>query len=152
MTSEAEKAEVECRVFFDFVALSGLPIQATSVEKRMPPEPDLLCTHDIEGKIAFEMVELCDPNLARALSDPRPDAGGTEYIRTSDPSWVIVHKKLRKKYQTVHPVQLLCYTEGRIITPTDVILPTLRLLLSTFRHTFDKAWLMSKGEVFSLWN
>ena len=152
MSSEADKAQVELRVFADFIALARVPIQLASVEKRAPPEPDLLCRHETEGKVAFELVELCDPNLARALANPRLDAGGVEYIRTSDPSWSIVLKKLRKKYETDYPVELLCYTDGRIITPPDVIRPTLEPLLGSYRHTFSRAWLMSEGEVYSLWH
>ena len=152
MSSEAQRSEVELRVFADFLQLAGLPINPATVEKRPPPEPDLLCVHDQEGKVAFELVELCDPNLARALASPRPNADGVEYIRTSDPSWTIVLNKLRKTYKTEHPVELLCYTDGRIITPPDVIRPTLVPLLSSYRHTFSRAWLLSKGEVYSLWS
>ena len=151
MSSEAQKSEIELRVFAGFVKISGLPIDLASVEKRLPPEPDLLCVHATEGAVAFELVELCDPNLARALAAPRPNADGVEYIRTSDPSWTIVLKKLRKTYQTERPVELLCYTDGRIITPPDVIRPTLEPLLGSFRHTFARAWLMAEGEVYSLW-
>ena len=151
MSSEADKAQVELRVFAAFVELANLPIPASSVEKRYPPEPDLLCVHATEGKVAFELVELCDPNLARALADPRPRRDGVEYLRTSDPSWAVVLKKLRKSYATDCPVELLCYTDGRIITPADVIRPTLEPLLGSHRHTFSRAWLMAKREVFSLW-
>lgn len=151
MSSEAQKSEVELRVFADFVRLTGLPINLASLEKRLPPEPDLLCLHNHEGKIAFELVELCDPNLARALASLRPNSDGVESISTSDPSWAIVLKKLRKKYQTQSPVELLCYTDGRIITPPDVIRPTLEPLLGSYRHTFARAWLMSEGKVYPLW-
>ena len=151
MTSEADKSKIELRVFAEFVALARIPVPLESVEKRLPREPDLLCNHETEGKVAFELVELCDPNLARALSDPRPAEGGVEYIRTSDPSWTIVLKKLRTKYDTNYPVELLCYTDGRIITPNDVIRPTLEPLLISYRHTFSRAWLMSRGEVYLLW-
>jgi hypothetical protein len=152
MTSEAEKAQVELREFADFLRLASIPIQLASVEKRYPPEPDLLCTNEIEGKIAFELVELCDSNLARALASPRPNAEGVEYILCSDPSWAIVRNKLRKTYSTDSPVELLCYTHGRIITPSNVIRPKLGPLLGSYRHTFSRAWLMSGGEVFQLWN
>jgi hypothetical protein len=152
MSSESAKGEIELRVFADFIALAQLPIRLSSVQKRWPPEPDLLCAHDTEGPIAFELVELCDANVARALAAPRPTAQGVEYIRTSDPSWSIVLKKLRKTYETKYPVELLCYTNGRIITPSDVIRPTLEPLLGSYRHTFSRAWLLSEGKVFSLWN
>ena len=152
MSSEQEKAEVELTVFADFVRLAQLPISLATVEKRKPPEPDLLCVQASEGKVAFELVELCDPNLARAFALPRPNDAGVEYIRTSDPSSEIVKKKLRKSYATEHPIDLLCYTAGRIITPRDVILPTIAPLLRSYRHTFRRAWLMSEGQIFVVWN
>lgn len=150
MSGEETKARRELAVFADFVRLSGVPIDLASVEKRLPPEPDLLCTHNSDGPMAFELVELCDPNLARVLADPlRP---GSEYIRTSDPSSWIVRNKLRKSYETPHPIELLCYTDGRIITPADVIVPTIRPYLSSFSHVFRRTWLLCEEEVFVVWD
>ena len=151
MSSEVQKAETELKVFANFLKLARLPISPESVEKRLPPEPDLLCSHDEEGEVAFELVELCDPNLARALASKRPNADGVEYIRTSDYSGTIVSKKLKRKYISPYPVELLCYTDSRIITPPDVILEILGPLLSSYRHTFTRAWLLSEGEVHRLW-
>ena len=59
--------------------------------------------------------------------------------------------KLRKVYYTSHPIELLCYTAGRIITPPDVILPTITPLLGSFRHNFRRAWLLSENRVYELW-
>lgn len=111
---------MELTVFADFVRLSQLPISLATVEKRKPPEPDLLCVHASEGTVAFELVELCDPNVARAFAMPHRNEAGVEYIRTSDPSSRILKKKLRKSYDTEHVNDLSCYTAGRIITPSDV--------------------------------
>lgn len=151
MRSEDEKGLDEIRVFETFLTLSELRISSSSVEKRLPPEPDLLCMHDIDGKVGFELVELCDLRLARAIADPRPDAGGTEYIRTSDPTLMVLKKKLRRNYDTLYPVELLCYTAGRIITPTNIIRPTIGLLLGSACHAFRRVWLMANGEVCELW-
>lgn len=152
MSNEHQKSQVELAVFEDFVRFSGLPFDLSTVEKRVPPEPDLLCQLGEEGKVAFELVELCDPNLAKAFSDPAPDDGGVQYIRTADPSFRIVRGKLRKSYETPHPVELLCYTAGRIITPPDVILPTIAPMLGLFRHTFRRAWLLANNRVHELWS
>lgn len=152
MRSEGEKGSDEVCVFERFLSFSGLPIPLSSVEKRLPPEPDLLCTHDVDGRVAFELVELCDSNLARAIADPRPDDGGIEYIRTTDPSSTILERKLNKKYVTHHPVELLCYTSGRIVTPADIIKSALSfLLVDQARHAFRRVWLMTGDEVQSLW-
>lgn len=152
MSNEHDKAVAELAVFANFVRIAALPIAVATVEKRAPPEPDLLCTHSTDGKLAFELVEICDSNLARALSNPRPNAGGVQYLRTSDPSWDIVRKKLSRVYETDLPIELLCYTAGRVITPSDVILPTITPLLRSFRHTFRRAWLFSKDQVFKVWD
>lgn len=150
MSSESEKGDRELAVFAEFVRIAALPVDGTAaVQKRLPPEPDLLCALKDGGNVAFELVELCDPNLARAFADPlRP---GNEYIRTSDPSASIVSKKLQRRYATEHPIELLCYTAGRIATPGNIIVPTLKLQLRSFRHVFRRAWLLCRQEVAILW-
>ena len=49
-----------------------------TAEKRTPPEPDILCTHRTEGSVAFELVEICDPNLARFNATVTDGMGGAE--------------------------------------------------------------------------
>ena len=78
MSTEQKKSEAELAAFTEFAQLSGLPIELNSVEKRLPPEPDLRCLVRGEGLVAFELVKLFDPNLARAIADPRPDGNGVE--------------------------------------------------------------------------
>ena len=68
MTSELTKGEMEVGVFLRFLEASHLPIDRNSVEKRSPPEPDILCTHQSEGAVAFELVELCDSRLATSIA------------------------------------------------------------------------------------
>lgn len=147
MGSEKEKGEEEVAIFLRFLEASDLPIDRSSIEKRPPPEPDILCAHQTEGEIAFELVELCDPRMAKSIAE----LDGS-YLRTSDPSSRIISKKLRKKYQTNVPVELLCYTAGRIVTPDNVILPTIRPYLRSWRHTFRRAWLLGREGVYEVWN
>jgi hypothetical protein len=147
MASERKKGEAEVALFLRFLDASNLPIDRSSIEKRPPPEPDILCAHQTEGKIAFELVELCDPRLAKSIAE----LDGS-YLRASDPSSLIISKKLRKKYQTNAPVELLCYTAGRIVTPDNVILPTIRPYLRSWRHTFRRAWLLGRKGVYEVWN
>ena len=47
MASELAKGKTEVAVFLRFLEASHLPIDRNSVEKRFPPEPDILCTHQI---------------------------------------------------------------------------------------------------------
>lgn len=147
MASENIKGEAEVAVFLRFLEASQLPIDPTSVEKRSPPEPDILCTHQSEGKIAFELVEMCDPRLAKSIAE-----ASDGYSRTSDPSANIVSKKLHKTYATDAPIELLCYTGGRIVTPDNVILPTIKPYLRSWRHTFRRAWLLGRKGIYVVWN
>ena len=147
MASELVKGETEVAVFLRFLEASHLPIYRNSVEKRFPPEPDILCTHQSEGAVAFELVEMCDSRLASSIAK-----ASDGYLRTSDPSPNINSKKLRKKYETAVPIELLCYTAGRVITPDNVILSTITPYLRTWRHTFSRAWLLGRKGVYVVWD
>jgi len=147
MASELVKGETEVAVFLRFLEASHLPIYRKSVEKRFPPEPDILCTHQSEGAVAFELVEMCDSRLASSIAK-----ASDGYLRTSDPSPNIISKKLRKKHETAVPIELLCCTAGRVITPDNVILSTITPYLRTWRHTFSKAWLLGRKGVYVVWD
>ena len=130
----------------EFLKASRLPIDTASVESRRPPKPDILCIHREEGKIAFELAEICSPEIPRAVA--AMDETGVAYIRTADTSLYIVRQKLKKRYSTEHPIELLCYTTGRSITPDDVILPTIRPALEANQGQFRRAHLL--GEAYHL--
>lgn len=147
MASEHVKGETEVAVFMRFLEASQLPIDPGSIEKRSPPEPDILCTHRLEGAVAFELVEMCDPRFARSIAKSSDGC-----LRTSDPSANIISKKLRKKYKTDAPIELLCYTAGRIVTPDNVILPTIKPYLRSWRHTFRRAWLLGRKGIYVVWD
>ena len=149
MRTEEIKADRELEVFSEFVAVSNLPFNLRTTEKRIPPQPDILSTHPEDGLVAFELVEICDSNLAEFFSTVKE--GGAYYMRTGDPSAQIITKKLRKRYKTEHPIELLCYTDGRVITPADVVIPTIRPYLRSFEHVFRRAWLLSRHHVYALW-
>ena len=120
MSAEIEKAATERRVFQEFIEESGLPISPQSVESRKPPGPDILCCHRDEGRIAFELAKICDPAIARKTRGRIRNE--VEYIRGSDPSQRILKDKLKKIYITEHPIELLCYNAGSVISPDEQIL------------------------------
>ncbi len=107
MNAEEKKAKREVSVLMKFLKASELPIGTASVESRPPPEPDILCSHQEEGKIAFELAEICSPEIPRAVA--KMDETGVTYIRAADTSLYIVRQKLKKRYSTVYPIELLCY-------------------------------------------
>jgi hypothetical protein len=150
MASESEKAKEEREAFQRFSALLATRHDWLSIESRKPKEPDLLCTHIQKGPIAFELVRICDPKIAMVLasgSKARRDA-----FMTKDPSERIIRAKLKKTYSTPHPIELLIYTEGTVITPDDVIIPTILPWFDTIPHSFQKAWFMGEAEVLCLWS
>ena len=146
MASEHIKGKIEINIFLRFLAVSQLPISAASVEKRSPPAPDILCRHQSEGQIAFELVEMCDSNLARSIA-----AASGRYTRTSDPSSRIIFKKLRRKYRTDAPIELLCYTAGRIVTPDNHIVLAMKPYLRSWRNVFRRVWLYGRKGVYLVW-
>ena len=147
MRSERDKGDDEIDAFLRFVKAANLSIDVSTIEKRNPPEPDLRCVHEVDGAIAFELVELCDPKMAKAQAE----LSGA-YIRTSDPSTGIIAKKLSRKYKTNLPIELLCYTNGRIVTPDSHILLRVRPYLRSWRHVFRRAWLMGRKGTYEIWS
>jgi hypothetical protein len=55
----AVRDEEELRVFREFLVQADLPVVPESIEKRHPPEPDILCSLSDDSRIAFELVEVC---------------------------------------------------------------------------------------------
>src|SRR5688500_2290846 len=105
--NEAQKGMEEVETLRRFIARSGVALDPSTVEKRAPPEPDLLC-QGAEGPVAFELANLCDPEIAKVIAaGPR---ARTDAFSTADPSASIVRKKLRKAYTTNSPIELLVYT------------------------------------------
>jgi len=146
--SEIEKAQEEIDALRRFIARSGVSLDASTIEKRTPPEPDLLC-QGVEGPIAFELANLCDGEIAKVLA-----AGArarTDAFYTADPSEAIVRRKLSLTYETHYPIELLLYTDGRIITPDDVIIPTVTPILESRDGPYRKAWFMGEEATCLLW-
>lgn len=145
MASEVSKGtEVEIPIFLEFIRLGNLPLDPASVQKRNPPEPDILCSATNGEVVAFELVEICDSNMARNREDGA-------YIRTSDPSFDIVINKLGKRYVTDAPVELLCYKDGRVVSPDGFIAERVAPLLSEAGFQYRRVWLFSRNGVRLLW-
>ncbi|MFZ6644601.1 hypothetical protein ACO0LO_02705 [Undibacterium sp. TJN25] len=151
MRTEQDKGVVELTVFRDFAQRAGLPVVGASIEKRSgDSEPDILCILDGEGKVAFELVEICDPMLAANIAHTLAGGDSAEPA-ASDPSIRIVRKKLSKKYRTDYPVELVCYTNGRTKTADHDILAAIQPWFSAIQGPFRRAWLSGKKEVYEVW-
>ena len=64
-----KQSQNELRVFKKFAQICPYSINLGSIEKRNPPEPDILCKLSDEAAIAFEIVECIDRSLARSIVD-----------------------------------------------------------------------------------
>jgi hypothetical protein len=150
MRTENKKGnEIEVPIFKEFVSHSNLPIILDSIEKRTPPEPDILCKNHSGETVAFELVEICDRNMASVMA--RPEKENISYIRTSDPSLEIIQKKLKKKYETQFPINLLCYTHGRVVSPDSFIIEVITPFFDEIEHQFKQAWLYGRKGIYHLW-
>ena len=145
MTSEASKGtEIEIPIFLEFIRHGNLSFDPASVQKRNSPEPDILCKATNGEVVAFELVEICDQSMAK-------NRGNGAYIRTSDPSFDIVKNKLSKHYATDAPVELLCYKNGRAVSPDSFITERVAPLLSESEFQYRRVWLFSRDGVRILW-
>jgi hypothetical protein len=63
-------ADQELKIFRDFAAVCPLGIEQDSIEKRDPPEADIVCRIGDGSALAFEMVELVDQaRIAKPMAD-----------------------------------------------------------------------------------
>jgi|SRR5580704_13806092 hypothetical protein len=146
MNTEATKKERERLVFEAFIKKSGLQIGPESIQSCDPPEPDIVCWQENEGKIAFELTEICDEAVARVTSTIK-GSDQPVYIRGSDPTWK-AREKLKKRYETEYPVELLCYTAGRTMSPDDLVRDKIRSMAEMDNGQFRRIWLLlaSQGQ------
>ena len=95
MRDDEKKAAREMQVFEDFVNRSGLPIDHQSIRKCDPPEPDILCK--VSGEyVAFELAEVCSPEIPRESSHIPPTVGVSNFIWSGNPVPETARKKIKK--------------------------------------------------------
>ena len=136
------KAARELQVFEDFRSRCGKPIDRHRTCD--PPEPDILCKMSGEY-VAFELAEVCSPEIPRATSHILPK-GGVSFIWASDPVPEIARKKIRKSknYRTDYPIELLFYTDGRAVLPPDMSIPSIQDSFSSDTGRFRRVWFMGQ--------
>ena len=139
MSDDKNKAARELQVFEDFISRCGLPIDRH--RNCDPPEPDILCKMSGEY-VAFELAEVCSPEIPRAISHILP--GGVSFIRSGDPVSEIARKKIKKSknYRTDYPIELLFYTDGRVVQTPDMSISSIRDLFSSGTGRFRRVWFM----------
>jgi hypothetical protein len=122
-----------------------------SVESRPEPEPDLLCNHLSDGAIAVECVSITDPELAKVF------AAGVRARRdvftTIDPTGQIIRKKLHRSYKTLaRRIDLLVYTDGRVISPDSQIMEVVLAWVASIEHPFTNVWYSGERVTKLLWS
>ncbi len=151
METLSVKQKNEQAAFRRFTERLGTDNEWIDISSRPEPEPDLLCINSAGEAIAFELVSLTDPNIAKVQA-----AGAKAFqnaFSTSDPSERIIRKKLHSSYKTnVRHIELLIYTDGQIITTDDGIIPTVLPWFDAIIHPFKRVWFMGEFETRSLWN
>ena len=145
MSDDGKKAAREMQVFEDFIKRSGLPIAPQSVRKCDPPEPDIRCKMSGEY-VAFELAEVCSQEIPRAISPTLRTGGVSNFILADDPIPEIARKKIEKSknYRTDYPIELLFYTDGRVVQSPDMSIPSIQELFSSGAGRFRRVWFMGQ--------
>ena len=147
LSSHLTKAAHERVIFAEFVSTGRPDIDPATIASCDPPAPDIACSTFDRERLAFELVELCAPEIAQSISADIKRGGGASFIRTSDPTAAAILGKLERTYVSPVPVDLLCYTGGRLVTPDDVIVAeVLQVVSSEGLGPFRSIWLL--GEKF----
>lgn len=150
MSTEQEKGKIELAVFNEFIHKANIAVKPASINKSgLASEPDIFCTLNSGEELAFELVEICASDIAAAMSKIKK--GGVANVATTDPTDKILRQKLDKKYKTNRPIELLCYTNGRTITPDETILNQAQLWADAMDGPFRKLWLLGELGVYLVW-
>lgn len=113
-------------------------------------EPDITCMIEGEGTVAFELTEICESTLAANISALLKGRGEI-VLSISDPSASIARKKLAKTYRTDRPLELLCYTNARVVATDDMILASLRQQLDAQDGPYRRVWLLGEKSLYEVW-
>jgi hypothetical protein len=151
MRTEQDKWHVEQKVFLEFIEKACLPIELASIEKQHERSmPDIFCTMRNGDRVAFELVEICAEDIAATHSALRE--GGTAVSSTADPTAAILRRKLHKTYETSRPIELLCYTSARTVSPDDQIITEARNWAGSLDGPFRRVWLLGEKDVYDVWS
>lgn len=98
MTPDELKASRERTIFMWFSAAAPLDIDPSTITSREPPAPDIACATFRDERMAFELVELCSPEVAKMVGDFNKRRGRACFTYATDPSRDALLKKLKKQY------------------------------------------------------
>ncbi|WP_114327574.1 hypothetical protein [Candidatus Colwellia aromaticivorans] len=148
MSSESDKGLYEIEVFNQFCSKLS-HIEVSGVVKCFPPKPDLVCNFD--GKVTyFELAR----NYTKESAKPFLDcSNNTNEVWGEDSTNRILHAKLEKKYLVKEPIQLLLYDDLELALPNDVVISTIKYILSNRKNVqFDKIWYFAEDEAIEVYS
>ncbi len=144
---DEKKAEFERESFKQFASKNGWPSDESLIESREPPEPDIVY-HSPCGKIAFELSEYCDPDIAQQFADQTSQ----DFKWVGGPTVKSLKKKLTRSYQSKFPMELLIYWSGQVVETDDMAVPKLKQLFDNklTGNKFRRVWYSGEKEVFQI--
>jgi hypothetical protein len=149
MNAEEKKALLERMIFARFASAARPDVDLATVQSCRPPAPDIACLTVSGERLAFELAELCPPEIAKAVGDDLKAGGGAASVPTADPTRRVLLKKLCKSYTCDVPVDLLCYADGYLVTPDDVVLAEMRAVIDAKAEglgPFRSIWFLGEDD------
>jgi len=148
--NSSDKQSRELAFFREFIERSDLDLDGSTATNRNPPEPDIRCLDKDHRPHAFELVELCDSEIAelygkRALPE-------TSAMFLGGPDFSKVRRKLTNNYVTDAPCHLLCYADGRTAAPDDLLIAELMEIDFSEQSNFRSVWFMGEKQVRQLFS
>lgn len=149
--AEEKKASLERNIFERFASAAHLDVDLATVQSCRPPAPDIACLTVSGERLAFELVELCSPEIAKAVGDDLKAGGGATFVPSADPTRRVLLKKLCKDYTCDVPIDLLCYADGYLVTPDDVVIAEMQALIDAKAGglgPFRSVWFLGEDDAY----
>ena len=147
MGSDSSKTAHE-RAALDRLVIARRPeIDRASISKLVGESmPDFSCRTIDGSDIAFELTEICSEDIAHLTAKARTGCANAVY--SSDPTEAIIRAKLRKRYATALPIELVCYWGARTVSTDDMIVPTIRdTLRLVSENRFNRVWYVGQDDI-----
>ena len=142
MGDNAKNSRRERENFERFTKAAGLDVLPNSIESREPPEPDILCSIEGRGPVAFELVELVDPSYAEMESIALRGRQARSVWYGKSPLDCVRMKCRDRSYPMQHPTELVvCAGESELelASPVDPTVADRAQQLLDF-SVFQRVW------------
>ncbi len=105
-------------------------------------------------KVAFEVTEICDQEIAHSSSVALESGKITEFQRTHGVAKLILEKKLNKKYEYIAdcPIELVCFFNARTFETDQQIVDQIFSLILELKVKFNKVWYHGLEDVYEFYN